>query len=231
MDNIKDLTLFHNDNFLVFVFKKSQAIINGLYLVTNLFPENEPLKISLRSKAITILEDTLSLTAKNAGERKVILNRLVAKLLEIMVLSETSANAKLISPMNANIIKDELGNLIKVIEERQKDAGIVLNQKLFGPSFNDGDRSLTAANSVRPTASSGEVKINPRITISNGERERTILNFLKDKGEGISIKEIATALPNLGDKTLQRELQRMVSAGLLKKEGERRWSRYSATTL
>lgn len=52
-----------------------------------------------------------------------------------------------------------------------------------------------------------------------------------DKLEGVGIKDIAIAFQNfgedIGEKTLQRELVSMVSDGVLKKEGEKRWSRYS----
>lgn len=42
-----------------------------------------------------------------------------------------------------------------------------------------------------------------------------------------SIKDIADVIKDCSEKTIQRELLDMVSKGILKKEGERRWSRYS----
>lgn len=66
----------------------------------------------------------------------------------------------------------------------------------------------------------------------NEERERrreTILTFIKDNND-VSIKDILK-IPylskNFSEKTVQRELIDLVSKGELKKEGERRWSRYS----
>lgn len=56
-------------------------------------------------------------------------------------------------------------------------------------------------------------------------RKEQILNFLKDKS-WTGIVEISKALPDCGPKTIQRELQEMVSNNILKKQGERRWSRY-----
>jgi len=56
-------------------------------------------------------------------------------------------------------------------------------------------------------------------------RKEQIVSWLKDKS-WTSIAEIAKALPDCGSKTVQRELLELVSLGVLKKQGERRWSRY-----
>ena len=51
-----------------------------------------------------------------------------------------------------------------------------------------------------------------------------------DSSNGHSIKDIMSALKNSGEvwgeKTLQRELVSMVNDGVLKKTGEKRWSKY-----
>ena len=68
-------------------------------------------------------------------------------------------------------------------------------------------------------------------------RREEILSIIKDKKndsinfDGASIKDIASTLKNqgkeTGEKTLQRELVAMVRDGVLKKKGEKRWSKYS----
>lgn len=58
------------------------------------------------------------------------------------------------------------------------------------------------------------------------ERRESILKILKEKPDA-TIKDILKNLPGLGEKTLQRELVSFIAAGLVKKTGERRWSRYS----
>lgn len=57
-------------------------------------------------------------------------------------------------------------------------------------------------------------------------REKVILDSIKEKGE-VSVKDISHLIPGVSEKTIQRELVSMVSRGVLKKEGERRWSKYS----
>jgi hypothetical protein len=57
-------------------------------------------------------------------------------------------------------------------------------------------------------------------------RKRAILEVLKMQNVA-GIKDFSTVIRGCSEKTVQRELLMMVQKGLLKKEGERRWSRYS----
>jgi len=58
------------------------------------------------------------------------------------------------------------------------------------------------------------------------DRESKIIEIVKVK-EKVSIKDILDAVPGVGEKTIQRALISLVTRGVLKKEGERRWSRYA----
>jgi hypothetical protein len=58
------------------------------------------------------------------------------------------------------------------------------------------------------------------------DRRNNIFALLKDKPE-IMIKDIAQVIKNCSEKTLQRELMSLVKEGVLKKIGEKRWSKYS----
>lgn len=58
-----------------------------------------------------------------------------------------------------------------------------------------------------------------------GRREE-ILTIIKDK-KSVSIKDIKLIITGCSEKTLQRELIALVMNGVLKKEGERRWSTYA----
>ena len=57
-------------------------------------------------------------------------------------------------------------------------------------------------------------------------RQSRIIKLVKDSHE-VMVKDITIHFPGLSEKTLQRELVALVVKGVLKKTGERRWSRYS----
>lgn len=64
------------------------------------------------------------------------------------------------------------------------------------------------------------------------DRSDKIVTLIKDKQhltgyeEGVSIKDISTAFTDCSEKTIQRELNSLVSKGLIHKTGSKRWSRY-----
>ena len=57
-------------------------------------------------------------------------------------------------------------------------------------------------------------------------RRTRILKLIKDNRE-VAIKDIVAYFPDVSEKTIQRELVYLSDSGVLKKTGERRWSRYS----
>jgi hypothetical protein len=60
---------------------------------------------------------------------------------------------------------------------------------------------------------------------TRSSRREVILNVVGSR-ENCSIKDIASKLPQVSEKTIQRELSAMVEEGILAKEGDRRWSTY-----
>ena len=62
--------------------------------------------------------------------------------------------------------------------------------------------------------------------VAKEARRTRILKLVKDNRE-VTIKDISNHFPELSEKTIQRELVSLAEAGVLKKFGERRWSRYA----
>lgn len=58
------------------------------------------------------------------------------------------------------------------------------------------------------------------------KRREVILQILKDKKD-LTIKDISLKITDCSEKTIQRELVSMLENGILKRIGERRWSKYS----
>jgi hypothetical protein len=64
------------------------------------------------------------------------------------------------------------------------------------------------------------------VSVKKNSRQSIIINLLKRKKE-IMIKDVSPLISGCSEKTIQRELLAMVKAGILRKTGEKRWSRYS----
>lgn len=59
----------------------------------------------------------------------------------------------------------------------------------------------------------------------DGARSQAIISVVKLKGV-VSIRDVVEVISDCSEKTIQRELLSLVEKGVLKKEGERRWSTY-----
>jgi hypothetical protein len=62
--------------------------------------------------------------------------------------------------------------------------------------------------------------------VLNSNRKDAILKLIKDKGE-VSIKDISQNFYDCSEKTIQRDINALVEEGRVRKQGDRRWSRYS----
>ena len=126
--------------------------------------------------------------------------------------------------MNFSILKQEFANLIDVLNSSSKEpVNEVIPRTFFNPENNQGlvISSHSAGISIKDT---GIVRDNVGFKKTN--RQNIILGLLKKKKE-LTIKDIALIIKDCSEKTIQRELISLISLGVLKRTGERRWSKYS----
>ncbi|MFA5773619.1 MAG: hypothetical protein WC908_03025 [Candidatus Paceibacterota bacterium] len=94
---------------------------------------------------------------------------------------------------------------------------------------------MSFTNNKSPLSTFQSHKTNHSVTNLADRHDRTekILNIIKDLSRNkaekkeISIKDISISFTNCSEKTIQRELNSLVSKGQLKKTGAKRWSRYA----
>lgn len=97
-----------------------------------------------------------------------------------------------------------------------------INKKTNDLSFNKVADRLSLYGKI---GSTNAPVLNENI-VPKKDRSETIKNIIKDKIE-VSIKDISVAFSDCSEKTIQRELNDLISKGQIKKIGEKRWSRYS----
>lgn len=129
-----------------------------------------------------------------------------------------------------NSFFDEITNYeeSKLVEEAKPKFDTIKDNK----SIND---IYKGHNKIKKT-SPKEVSITKtKNYISNNEKRQNrkdiILNFITERRlngdiEGVMVKDILTKIKDVSEKTLQRELSVLVAKGVLRKIGDKRWSRY-----
>lgn len=107
----------------------------------------------------------------------------------------------------------------------------VSDRNLVGPSATqvaNVAHSQRQTSYIKPSATKSVSTFTPRTTMDTAKESRRgrILKLVKDNRE-VTIKDISAHFSDLSEKTIQRELVSLVESNVLKKFGERRWSRYA----
>ncbi len=261
--DIKDISIFRDNKLCLFVYKKTNKLSAGLYIVTNLLSDSEPLKWELRGNAQKLVSLSANDTGFSAPEQSKTVSLLRVHTLSILSLLDIALYANLVSEMNHRILKDEFTSFVFSLEEVLDVQGDLKTVKLDSHFFDlpkeyrfsqnasrhgKGQEVLSSIagfdkghtirqdrgmsfNEVEKTGfQSGKSDIYKGQKESKESRREGIIGLLKNK-ESLTIKDFSNTIKDCSEKTIQRELLGLVASGVLKKEGERRWSRYSLVVL
>jgi len=237
-----------------FIIKRTEKLSSALYMVTNFVSDTEPLKWRLRERSLSLLSDMTSISIKSVSDKAKLLIDTSELIGEIISLLEIAKSGSIISDMNVTVLQKEYKSLNSMIEHKEKIKDTV--DEIMGEFFDDnvslgdGNRNKDIykghskghkyKNSV-PYKTDTPHGISPRIPLqkysikkdkassvllTKEERRNKILGLLKKLKE-VTIKDVSSVIVGCSNKTIQRELSSLVKENVLKKEGEKRWSRYS----
>jgi hypothetical protein len=155
---------------------------------------------------------------------------------ELLALSSVLGIARvggLLSSMNADLIAREAHTLLQEIADYEEPrlflddaptlAELSKNATNTNASYST-NAPLRKSRRQAPDLGKGHFKDIP----AESKRQDAIFDVLKAKGN-VYIKDVSTVLRDVSEKTVQRELQKMVLLGRVQKTGSRRWTSYSLT--
>jgi len=250
MNSIKDISktnlisLYQKDD--LFLSNRAEKITTALYLVTDFIKDTNPLKFKVREKGLELMSFIMSFRISKRKEN------IFALILEIKSLLKLSYLSKDISEMNYSILIREYENILSFLDRDNFDKKIISLKDFFEEENRvSDDKKITEENfeilkdiknskghlkdtqkSIKDIKkkSKGHLVKKQNIKIMKNsriksDRKKQILKFIKDNKE-VSIKDIAKVIKGCSVKTIQRDLNELVRFGDLKKEGEKRWSKY-----
>ena len=195
---------------------KAQKLATAIYLITGFFSDQEPLKWKLRS-----------LSADLASERvkdKFNISR------EILTLFSLAQGAGLVSQTNYEILSKELNKFSEVMESPLNHLFFAeptpVGKSLPEPIRAEPIKDKSPEKAEKPIEDKSMLKDFGAVSVKKNSRQSVIIGLLKRKKE-IMIKDVSPLINGCSEKTIQRELLAMVENGILRKIGEKRWSRYS----
>ena len=126
---------------------------------------------------------------------------------------------------NYNYVSDQNFQSIPPIQSQN----LVTDESVKDTNYLDKGQSQTSPNTTKNSSDEKMSLIKKsapiKIVKDKTSRQDIILSMLKS-GVKLTIKDFAQNIKDCSEKTIQRELLSLVSKGVLKKEGERRWSKY-----
>lgn len=230
--NTDSTSVFSGISLFSFISKKTEKLATALYMVTNLFYESEPMKWTLRRKISELLSFILKHRDTYTVGNLEFVHDAKKGVVEILSLLEVASGSGLISPMNFSVIRAEFVNLVEHIEKLSHEQN-ESDYRELPKTFFEVQKDMTSSvdQSKNSLMSNTNIKDNISLSQDNSAFKRTnrqqiILQLLKKKKE-VNIKDIALIIKDCSEKTIQREVIDLIEKGVLKKEGDRRWSKYS----
>lgn len=230
-NNYRDIGLFNNGDYLVYSFKKTEKIVSAIYLVTSLIKDNEPMKWELREGSMSLLSVIMALNGTENIDKNKHLQSFFTLSIQIISFLNVAFISGIISHMNSSIIITEINSLVDYVKQQtilsSSSSGFILSDSFFAtdtPPVNASKgQTLFSKNStvIETKNNKGEI-----VKDKKDSRKNSILSILK-KDSQLTIKDFVKVITDCSEKTIQRELIDLVEKGLVKKNGERRWSTYS----
>lgn len=242
------------DHFIMATVKKTDKLVIALYMVTDCMEEGEPLKLKLRSLGVDFVSLIKLVEHSDSFEKNLLLSDTIALITEIVSFVEIGGSVGLITSMNASILLKEFHALREECMKHQPEtfftkkdnrtlSSFMLTEEMLRSDIKDTDYYKGHENNmsfIQPQSShtnQGFHEKNDQKNLKETQskkldmalkitRRNSILKLIKDKKE-VTIKDITTVISDCSEKTVQRELLSLVSLGVLKKIGDKRWSKYS----
>lgn len=234
--------------------KKLEKIVAAIYLVTEVMDEQLSLTTTLRGESLALVSGSFSLVVATSAPDMPQISRLAMHVEEVAALVRIGAISHHISPMNADIITKELEAISKVLtdelmmmkEQKQSliASPVYMNQPTIPENVIEDQvfkglveryESKRHQNDIKKILLTqkdnqndiARIKATSQNDIQKIDRKQDVLNAIRSRGQS-TIHDIQKLVPDCSTKTLQREVNRLVEMGVIRKEGNKRWTTYRA---
>jgi DNA-binding transcriptional ArsR family regulator len=225
--------VFEKDIRRIYIYRKTERLAKAIQLITPAFGNAPALRNRLDGVAVGLIDAAIAPPVQS----KEALSRELLALSSILSVARTGG---LLSDMNADLIAREAHLLLQEIASYEEprlfleDAPTLAELAKQAPDLREPAHKaveIFAPNLRAPaTSSKGHLKDKPVSDKGQNDRKEAILSILRSKGPS-TIKNISTVIRDISEKTIQRELQNLVSKGSLERSGERRWTLYSIPSI
>ena len=235
------------------LYKKIERIVVATTYIIAQIKDNQSLKAEVQSVTAQLLKDAIVLKDgfRLSGQSKT--SSLLASLRVLMTYTDVLRASGYISDSNLELLKAACSRVVTFIqssEQSQLSEAHVLSEDLVGKGHDSVrdivddvvDKAVHVAAVTSSQLSAQHTPVAPKsmnqgvvqklqqktsyVPKGNDERKGALLAVIDSRG-AVTIRDLVSVVPGISEKTIQRELQAMIVDGVLRKEGDRRWTTYS----
>lgn len=211
-----------------FLVDKAKRLTEAFYRVTDFFPDEEPIKWTLRKKAVEILEKSLRLEREPFHSQAEDLRALSGLIPDIINLLKLSCSGTFISRVNFEVLAREYTNLLGFLDSNQEQGTLKIQEIILLEKKPEIKKIIEVADRM-----ADRNKVADRMADRTKTVEITDF-FQKGDNQWLNIAELKKALEDKNKKvsvrTLRRNLEKLIKKGAIIQQGENRWRKYALKT-
>lgn len=235
--------------------EKAEKLTIATYMVASFIPEENPIKDKIFNISVDLLSDIHSLSSQYHKTMRTVDELLSFLSIATAVNLISSMNHSILKREYQNL-KNIFE--IEGIGQKTHDISLTLLETYFDPQeikksksdtnsipiLNRTDRDYKGHDVIKDKRTK-EMSVRKEVkgtqnfdatktgtyqdaNVQKSKRQQEIIQIVASQ-KSVNIKDISAIILDCSSKTIQRELLVLVGLGVLKKEGEKRWSRYSLT--
>lgn len=240
-DNFLSLgKLSANNHFYQEVFKRGERIASVVFYVLSYIDTTEQTRVhrdNLSDKAMQLHEALITSLNLHEYEAQEGIHTLMHTVVALESALHLSAAARLITSSVESTIYEEIDTLKRIMKNHylkqadepysfMEEPAVQSSSPATPQTPSSTPTPTTQRSEARPPVTRKRPASKPTSTPDQSARLERIKTVLEAKGEA-TIKDIADVVNDCSEKTIQRDLNNLINQGAVKREGERRWSRYT----
>ncbi len=223
----KSNILLYDDEYFRYIFKKTEKIAAAVFYTTRALDsisQKDTVITDIEANTRNLLEVAHKTLETTRGSRHTRLEDLRIALISLQSRLTIGAAARCLPEDLVEVFRHEMSSVHRSLREYLlQDTHNPLKEEL---GVSEGTKSIKKISSRKLE---NDISVRANTPNSNGAtkgRRERIVSIIKDKGDA-TIKDISASVTDCSEKTIQRELMSLIAEGVLQKNGERRWSRYT----
>jgi len=216
--------LVQDENYYKYIFKKTEKIVSVVFYIAQ-NAESDTAYESYIEDILLAARSVHDAVLKSLEVRSHVAEEAIRTAAHTLITLESklrvSQAAGFVAPEVLHVLSSEIDAVLRGMNKYLKNTGAFDDMEYTVSVSPEPSRSRPRVNQQRSGTASAPAASG--VSLSRKERIKTVLEA---KGEA-SIKDIAEVVTDCSEKTIQRELNTLIEDNVVKRQGERRWSRYS----